>query len=104
MYQDGLRKPPVSQLIKNGPPQSQDPLSLIHQPSFIEMRERRKRERDERAQITLWRRPLTTLQYFFLELCITMVGWLHRYISHAVQVQICFQVKMQENEIATWSR
>lgn len=86
MYQDGLRKPPVSQLIKNGPPPSGDPLALIHQPSFIEMRERRKRERDERAQITLWRKPFTTLQYFFLESCITIVGWLHRLWLNRVKV------------------
>lgn len=79
MYQDGLRQPPVSELIKNGPqPQSRDPYALIHQPSFVEMRGQRRKEREERARITLWRKPLTTIQYFILELCITIVGWLHR--------------------------
>lgn len=30
----------------------------------------RDHERQERESLVLWKRPITTLQYFFLELCL----------------------------------
>ncbi|XP_061924393.1 vacuole membrane protein 1 isoform X2 [Entelurus aequoreus] len=39
------------------------------------IRERRQRDKEERLSLVLWRRPLTTLHYFFLELFIKLKEW-----------------------------
>jgi hypothetical protein len=40
----------------------------------------RKMERENRQNIVLWRRPLTTLQYFMLELIITIQEYWRRFV------------------------
>ncbi|KAM6296561.1 vacuole membrane protein 1 isoform 3-T3 [Aegotheles albertisi] len=39
------------------------------------LRERKQRDREERLNIVLWRQPLVTLQYFFLETLINLKEW-----------------------------
>ncbi|XP_005986864.1 vacuole membrane protein 1 isoform X1 [Latimeria chalumnae] len=39
------------------------------------LREKRKEEKEERESIILWRRPVITLQYFFLETLINLKEW-----------------------------
>ncbi|XP_030633445.1 vacuole membrane protein 1 [Chanos chanos] len=39
------------------------------------VKERKQQERDERLSLVLWRRPLTTIQYFCLETLITLKDW-----------------------------
>lgn len=36
------------------------------------IKERRQKEKEERFSLVLWRRPVTTLQYFFLETLIKL--------------------------------
>ena len=46
--------------------------------SFAEsslLSERKRRDREERLNIVLWRQPLVTLQYFFLETLINLKEW-----------------------------
>lgn len=81
MFKQNNLNPGIGQLIRAGPntPTSADDPST---PEELEaLREMRKVDREERAKITLLRKPLTTLQYFFLEICIMIVGWTHRYLS-----------------------
>ncbi|KAE8624742.1 hypothetical protein XENTR_v10006036 [Xenopus tropicalis] len=42
-------------------------------PSFLS--DRKSRDREERQSIVLWRKPLITLQYFILEVLITLKDW-----------------------------
>ena len=42
-------------------------------------KKQRKMEREERQNIVLWKRPLITMQYFFLELIITVKEYWRRY-------------------------
>ncbi|XP_069471214.1 vacuole membrane protein 1 isoform X2 [Ambystoma mexicanum] len=39
------------------------------------LHEKKRRDREERQSIVLWRKPLITLQYFFLETLITLMEW-----------------------------
>ncbi|CAH2222153.1 vacuole membrane 1 [Pelobates cultripes] len=42
-------------------------------PSFLS--EKKRRDREERQSIVLWRKPLITLQYFFMETLINLKEW-----------------------------
>ncbi|KAJ7422152.1 hypothetical protein WISP_38999 [Willisornis vidua] len=44
-------------------------------PDSSVLSERKRREREERLSIVLWRQPLVTLQYFFLETLINLKEW-----------------------------
>ncbi|XP_072502997.1 vacuole membrane protein 1 isoform X1 [Notamacropus eugenii] len=49
-----------------------------HNGSFTDpssINERKRRDREERQNIVLWRQPLVTLQYFFLEILINLKEW-----------------------------
>uniref|UniRef100_A0A8C4DRV4 Vacuole membrane protein 1 n=1 Tax=Dicentrarchus labrax TaxID=13489 RepID=A0A8C4DRV4_DICLA len=46
--------------------------------SELSLDERRQRDNDERAALVLWKKPLLTLQYFTLELLITLKEWIWR--------------------------
>ncbi|XP_068124860.1 vacuole membrane protein 1 isoform X2 [Hyperolius riggenbachi] len=48
-----------------------------HNGSFTDpsVNEKKRRDREERQSIVLWRKPLITLQYFFLETLITLKEW-----------------------------
>lgn len=39
------------------------------------MNEKKKRDREERQNIVLWRQPLITLQYFSLEILVILKEW-----------------------------
>lgn len=39
------------------------------------MKERRQKDREERLSLVVWKRPLTTLQYFLLEALIEVKEW-----------------------------
>uniref|UniRef100_A0A8C2K319 Vacuole membrane protein 1 n=1 Tax=Cyprinus carpio TaxID=7962 RepID=A0A8C2K319_CYPCA len=39
------------------------------------LRERKQQDREERLSLVLWKRPFTTLQYFFIETLITLKEW-----------------------------
>ncbi|XP_054749461.1 vacuole membrane protein 1-like [Lytechinus pictus] len=78
MFKQNNLNPGIGQLIRAGPntPTSSEPPST---PEELEtLREMRRLDREERAKITLLKKPLTTLQYFFLEVCIIIVGWTYR--------------------------
>uniref|UniRef100_A0A667YHS7 Vacuole membrane protein 1 n=1 Tax=Myripristis murdjan TaxID=586833 RepID=A0A667YHS7_9TELE len=46
--------------------------------SVLSVDERKQRDREERQNLVLWRKPLLTLHYFFLELLITIKEWICR--------------------------
>ncbi len=39
------------------------------------VRERRQKDKEDRLSLVLWRRPVTTLQYFLLETLIKLKEW-----------------------------
>lgn len=41
-------------------------------PELMQLKKMREEERQEREGIVLWKRPFTTLQYFTVELCLTI--------------------------------
>ncbi|XP_072013164.1 vacuole membrane protein 1-like isoform X2 [Amphiura filiformis] len=62
------------------PPESPDDHHAI--------REQHRKDREERANITLWRRPLTTIQYFLMETFVMLVGWCHRLWDNRKKVAV----------------
>ncbi|KAI1893554.1 hypothetical protein AGOR_G00124920 [Albula goreensis] len=44
----------------------------------VSLSERKQRDREERMALVLWRKPVLTLQYFFLEALITLKEWTRR--------------------------
>ncbi|NXE06132.1 VMP1 protein, partial [Lophotis ruficrista] len=51
--------------------------------------ERKRRDREERLNIVLWRQPLVTLQYFFLETLINLKEWTIK-LWHRRSILVCF--------------
>ncbi|XP_033628223.1 vacuole membrane protein 1-like [Asterias rubens] len=78
MFQQNNITPGIGELIK-GPQQSQaqTPSPLESEDHHI-VREQHRLDREERAKITLWKKPITTLAYFVLETWVILVGWCHR--------------------------
>ncbi|NXG16206.1 VMP1 protein, partial [Grallaria varia] len=50
--------------------------------------ERKRREREERLNIVLWRQPLVTLQYFFLETLVNLKEWTIK-LWHRRSILVC---------------
>ncbi|XP_033107861.1 vacuole membrane protein 1-like [Anneissia japonica] len=72
MYQQTNTKVSLKQLITaNGSTRPE------HKHLLSDRRER-ELQRQERASLTLWRKPLLTTYYFWLEICVIIVGWGHR--------------------------
>ncbi|XP_071501904.1 vacuole membrane protein 1-like [Diadema antillarum] len=89
MFQQNNLNPGIGQLIRgSGTPTNEDAPSTPEEHEAL--RETRRRDRDERAKVTLFRKPLTTLQYFLLELYIMVVGWTHRLWSNKRKVGMFF--------------
>ncbi|XP_006882335.1 PREDICTED: vacuole membrane protein 1-like [Elephantulus edwardii] len=53
------------------------------------MNEKKKRDREERQNIVLWRQPLITLQYFFLEILVTLKEWTSK-LWHRQSIVVSF--------------
>lgn len=49
--------------------------SLCIVPTDSSLRERKQLDKEERLSLVLWKRPLTTLQYFCIETLITLKEW-----------------------------
>uniref|UniRef100_A0A671EPE6 Vacuole membrane protein 1 n=1 Tax=Rhinolophus ferrumequinum TaxID=59479 RepID=A0A671EPE6_RHIFE len=53
------------------------------------MNEKKRRDREERQNIVLWRQPLVTLQYFSLELLVILKEWTSK-LWHRQNIVVCF--------------
>ena len=90
MFQQNNITPGIGELIK-GPQQSQaqTPSPLESEDHHI-VREQHRLDREERAKITLWKKPITTLAYFVLETWVILVGWCHRWDEVWDHRPVCF--------------
>ncbi|XP_071944239.1 vacuole membrane protein 1-like [Antedon mediterranea] len=85
MFQQTNPKVNLKQLITNGG--SSQPEPIVPHPRE---RERRQQEREERASLTVWRKPIQTVYYFLLEICVIMVGWGNRLWLNKKKVSLGF--------------
>uniref|UniRef100_A0A3P9L0Z1 Vacuole membrane protein 1 n=2 Tax=Oryzias latipes TaxID=8090 RepID=A0A3P9L0Z1_ORYLA len=46
------------------------------------LEEMKRRDREEREELWLWKKPVLTLRYFFMELLFTLRGWMGRFWQH----------------------
>ncbi|XP_078786569.1 vacuole membrane protein 1-like isoform X3 [Oryzias latipes] len=46
------------------------------------LEEMKQRDREEREELWLWKKPVLTLRYFFMELLVTLRGWMGRLWQH----------------------
>ncbi|KAM5216050.1 vacuole membrane protein 1 isoform 1-T1 [Hipposideros larvatus] len=53
------------------------------------MNEKKRRDREERQNIVLWRQPLVTLQYFSLEILVILKEWTSK-LWHRQNIVMCF--------------
>lgn len=88
MFKQNNLNPGIGQLIRGGTPSNEDAPSTPEEQES--MREMRRRDREERAAVTLFKKPLATLQYFFLEVCVMIVGWTHRLWCNRRKVAFAF--------------
>lgn len=49
-------------------------------PADHQLKKMRDADRQEREGIVLWKRPFTTLKYFFIELCLNVQEYAYKYI------------------------
>ncbi|XP_074016656.1 vacuole membrane protein 1 isoform X3 [Numenius arquata] len=82
-------------MAENGTDCDQRRIGMIkeqHNGSFTDsplLSERKRKDREERLNIVLWKQPLVTLQYFFLETLINLKEWTIK-LWHRRSILVCF--------------
>jgi len=66
--------------VKNGVSQGKTETKQTDIDYEEEMRRQRRKDQRERHKIVLWRKPIVTLTYFFLELVILLHDYKERYM------------------------